>query len=663
MSYHSNPLNSYQAPPKKLQIALVNAILNNKTYLLEVSYWITISELKSKIEKAFGISVAHQRLFFQAQELNHNNFSMISFGGKKRIKIILRPTPSLENTLGLVKKYETLPKEDGLEAMLFSVQEGFSLGLIPKLTFDGTSGSYFVQNKFRKNVAIFKPFDEEPFAPNNPKGYVGKLGNQGFRAGVVSGESAIREVAAYLLDDNGYSGVPPTTFVEVVHPYFSKRDMKEVEISDTDTNAAIPIQNFSQFAGNKKFVIKHGSLQKFVEGAEEASDYGAKVFPDDQVRKIALLDIRILNCDRNEGNILVRKEKGMLNLIPIDHGLSFPDCFQACTYDVVWMEWPQTKKKWTPLELDYISRINPKADVEKLSKHFKFRDICLRNFRIAETVLKKGATAGLTLFEIGTLLYRDDPDFSSPIEEIIRKTEELCHTIKTSVPRGVLQILNKPNSLLKKKDLLLNKSFEEEEKENKKPAKVPKSRGRAYSENITLGSELNNNHSQYMMNSFLEQSTNPSSNELFVIPEAKNESHKRPHKASFVSRGSSQAAESEQTSSDDEEDTQNNSFTRPERTMRRSSSIPASMTRLSTDADSTNDNLDENGDGKEKSIFYSSNRTVKGLNRLQKKKENGPVHTDELFFKYFNGFLDQKIEIMMKNKQAPPTRSRFYSDM
>jgi len=347
--------------------------------------------------------------------------------------------------------------------------------------------------------------------------------------------------------------------------------------------------------------------------------------------------------------------------------LSFPDCFQACTYDVVWMEWPQTKKKWMPLELDYISRINPKADVEMLSKHFKFRDICLRNFRIAETVLKKGATAGLTLYEIGTLLYREDPDFSSPIEEIIRKTEELCHTIKTSVPRGVLQILNKPNSLLKKKDLLINKSFEEEEKENKQPMnKEPMRRGRAYSESInTLSSEINNgNHSSQYINAFLEQSTNPSSTELFVIPEAKEGvSHKRPHKASFVSRGSSQGGESDQTSSDDEEDTQNNSFTRPERTMRRSSSIPASMTRVSTDGDSTNDNLDENGDCKEKSIFYSSNRTVKGLNRLQKKKENGPMHTDELFFKYLNGFLDQKIEIMMKNKQAPPTRSRFYSDM
>jgi len=43
MSYHSNPLSTRQAPLKKLQIALVNAILNNKTYLLEVSYWITIS--------------------------------------------------------------------------------------------------------------------------------------------------------------------------------------------------------------------------------------------------------------------------------------------------------------------------------------------------------------------------------------------------------------------------------------------------------------------------------------------------------------------------------------------------------------------------------------------------------------------------------------------
>ena len=80
---------------------------------------------------------------------------MISFGRKKKVKIILRPTPNLENTLGLVKKYETLPREDSIESVLFSVQEGFNLGLIPKLTFDGTSGSYFLQNKYRKNVVCY----------------------------------------------------------------------------------------------------------------------------------------------------------------------------------------------------------------------------------------------------------------------------------------------------------------------------------------------------------------------------------------------------------------------------------------------------------------------------------------------------------------------------
>lgn len=50
------------------------------------------------------------------------------------------------------------------------------------------------------------------------------------------------------------------------------------------------------------------------------------------------MDLRILNCDRNEANILVRKmtvvgkEKGkgrvVFKLIPIDHGLSFPDNFE-----------------------------------------------------------------------------------------------------------------------------------------------------------------------------------------------------------------------------------------------------------------------------------------------------------------------------------------------
>lgn len=76
--------------------------------------------------------------------------------------------------------------------------------------------------------AIFKPLDEEPFADNNPKGYPGKLGSPGFRAGIRSGESASREVAAYLLDRKGFHNVPETIFAEMRHHYFSKSNRRNM---------------------------------------------------------------------------------------------------------------------------------------------------------------------------------------------------------------------------------------------------------------------------------------------------------------------------------------------------------------------------------------------------------------------------------------------------
>ena len=41
---------------------------------------------------------------------------------------------------------------------------------------------------------------------------------------------------------------------------------------------------------------------------DNAGDYGSSLFSIEEVHKIAILDIRILNCDRNEENILVKKK-------------------------------------------------------------------------------------------------------------------------------------------------------------------------------------------------------------------------------------------------------------------------------------------------------------------------------------------------------------------
>jgi len=434
MAFYSNT-QTVETKPRKITIEIIDTQLK-KFKVKEIS-WITVTEIKKKIEKTWGIPMNQQRLFVQTQELTKNNSLLLSYASRNKCVIHIRPPPVLENNLGVIKRYESLPISNDVIHLVQEVQKGFNIGLIPKLTLNGTSGSYTLQNRNRKAKCIFKPFDEEPFTPNNPRGYTGKLGSPGFRQGILSGESATREVAAFLLDEDEYYGVPPTTFVELVHPYFANRDLKEINVEDEkDMNPVKAPLDITD--GAKRLTIKHGSLQMFIEDTEEAGNFGYKMFPDEEVRKIAILDIRILNCDRNEGNILVKKVNGKFVLIPIDHGLALPDCFNICSYEIVWMDWPQVKKPFTEAEMIHINKFNPKADVIKLSEFLKFREVCLRNFRMAETILKNGAQKGLTLYEIGTIIYKDDPDQISPIEEILERTEQIYKITKSSATKNIV---------------------------------------------------------------------------------------------------------------------------------------------------------------------------------------------------------------------------------
>ena len=56
--------------------------------------------------------------------------------------------------------------------MILDVQSGLNGGRKPKLASEGTSGTYFLENNGKK-VAVYKPYDEEPYTPNNPRGYAG----------------------------------------------------------------------------------------------------------------------------------------------------------------------------------------------------------------------------------------------------------------------------------------------------------------------------------------------------------------------------------------------------------------------------------------------------------------------------------------------------------
>ncbi|KAL1202360.1 Phosphatidylinositol 4-kinase gamma 6 [Cardamine amara subsp. amara] len=273
------------------------------------------------------------------------------------------------------------------------------MGVEPIPVNGGLGGAYYFRNEKGQSVAIVKPTDEEPFAPNNPKGFVGKaLGQPGLKPSVRVGETGFREVAAYLLDYDHFANVPPTALVKITHSVFNVND-------GMDGNKS---------REKKKLVSsKIASFQKFVAHDFDASDHGTSSFPVSSVHRIGILDARILNTDRHGGNLLVKKlddgvagRFGQVELIPIDHGLCLPETLEDPYFE--WIHWPQASIPFSEEELDYIRSLDPVKDCEMLRRELPMiREACLRVLVLCTVFLKEAAAFGLCLAEIGEMMTRE----------------------------------------------------------------------------------------------------------------------------------------------------------------------------------------------------------------------------------------------------------------
>lgn len=133
------------------------------------------------------------------------------------------------------------------------------------------AGSYFICDEEGTNVAVFKPEDEEPLAINNPRG-VGSSADHngsGLRRGIKPGEGAVREVAAFLLDHQHFSGVPPTAMVTCLQRRPSADIMGAVSLEEA----------------------KLGSLQQFVQSDGDCEERGSSVFAVKQVSANTVLTL------------------------------------------------------------------------------------------------------------------------------------------------------------------------------------------------------------------------------------------------------------------------------------------------------------------------------------------------------------------------------------
>ncbi|KAH0461530.1 hypothetical protein IEQ34_009105 [Dendrobium chrysotoxum] len=280
-----------------------------------------------------------------------------------------------------------------------SVVKAIKSGMDPIPIHNGLGGAYYFRNNKGDRIAIVKPTDEEPFAPNNPKGFIGKaLGQPGLKKSVRVGETGFREVAAYLLDYDNFANVPPTVLVKITHSMFNVNE-------DVCCNSMPPNRNQIP-------ISKIASFQQFIPHDYDASDHGTSSFPVAAVHRIGILDVRIFNTDRHAGNLLVRKHEngaakfgGQVELIPIDHGLCLPETLDDPYFE--WIHWPQASIPFSNEELEYIANLDPVRDSDMLRMELPMiREACLRVLVLCTHFLKEAAASGLCLAEIGDMMSR-----------------------------------------------------------------------------------------------------------------------------------------------------------------------------------------------------------------------------------------------------------------
>jgi hypothetical protein len=391
---------------------------SGKVTQLQVKPWQTIKEVKRLLAEATAPTgfellidqdklvseVQRQRLFFQGQVLKnsqtigdynlHDNAVIYRLAQEKQAK----PNTLTEPTVQVVLGDSQCPSQ--LRSVIEDCKQGLAQGLAPVLAPSGLGGTYFLRNANDSIVGVFKPEDEEAYAPNNPRGLSGRMGTRGVRSGLLSGEANLREVAAYLLDHEQFANVPATVRVEVSHPTFGT-------------------------------TRKIGSLQEFKPHDDEAGDVSSSLFTVEAAHRIAIMDIRLLNRDRNDENLLVRRRgQGYkdMELIPIDHGCALPDSFEVDWHDWAWLSWPQNKKPLSTTEKAYIARLDAEQDCSLLTNELSIRWQCLLVLRIATLFLQKGAAADLSLYDIASMMSRDETSSPSVLEVTFAQAKTLSES-------------------------------------------------------------------------------------------------------------------------------------------------------------------------------------------------------------------------------------------
>lgn len=276
------------------------------------------------------------------------------------------------------------------------VKQGIKKGIHPLLVTAGMSGSYWMRGQDRAVLGLFKPFDEEIHAPNNPVGpkYQGAMGLRKTRLGCVVGQAAHHEVGAFIVDAYFGFGIVPRTYYACFthHTFFLTRE--------------------NRLSSRRIAKTKFGSFQEYAAGFVPLHDLAKQekeAIALEEFQLLSVLDVIIGNTDRNIGNILVSENA----IAAIDHGLCFPDRIDELGY---WY-WNYFSQADHPLVASLVDLLEcfPFAELAlKLNKKCFISLDALHRMRERVVLFREGVRAGLCLRDLEPLMY---PKYLYPLVE------------------------------------------------------------------------------------------------------------------------------------------------------------------------------------------------------------------------------------------------------
>ncbi len=267
-------------------------------------------------------------------------------------------------------KIASLRHAPDMANLIWEIKRAFERGISPESSITGAASTYFLRDCDFHPIAVFKRDDHYP-----------------------------REVAAYRLDHDHFAGVPQTVVTTLEHPLWGGAGTGSLQYFVSDTTPVVESRT------------------------DECEKFSAA-----SVRRIAMLDIRLLNSDRHTSNILLAEDK--TTLIPIDHGFILPIDLSEVCYD--WLAWNQAKTPFNDQELSYISLLDPERDRELLLNELGLEETRANRLFIATILLKLGALRKLTPYDIGTFISRKRDLLRK--EALLSRFEILVEKIKDRNP-------------------------------------------------------------------------------------------------------------------------------------------------------------------------------------------------------------------------------------